>query len=274
MNKKSYVRQIISVTLILVVLFFSTPDLTANAAGGFSDVPSGQYYTDPVIWAVKNSITNGTSTDTFSPNAGCTRGQIVTFLWRANGSPAPKVNTNPFLDVKEGQYYYQPILWAIENQITNGTSSTTFSPEEVCTRGQVVTFLWRNVSSPKVSGNNAFKDVKASDYYATAVMWAVQNGITNGTSQSTFSPNEKCTRAQIVTFLYRYAGNGNNGDGDNTDHHFSGELPYIFNINSHVFHYSNCSSVSRMNEENKVVFEGTREEAIAKGYTPCERCNP
>ncbi|MGM9553117.1 MAG: leucine-rich repeat protein [Faecousia sp.] len=170
----------------------------------FKDVPANEYYADAVRWAVSNNVTSGTSATTFSPNANCTRAQVVTFLWRAAGSPNPKSSHNPFKDVKSGAYYYKAVLWAVENKITSGTSSTTFSPDESCTRAQVVTFLWRyeGTPTPKNSGN-PFRDVKSGSYYYTAVLWAVENKVTSGTSSTTFSPNDTCTRAQVVTFLYR-----------------------------------------------------------------------
>ena len=170
----------------------------------FQDVPSDAYYFEAVNWAVANNVTNGTSETTFSPNVGCTRAQVVTFLWRAAGQPEPTEGTNPFTDVKEGTYYYKAVLWAVEKGITNGTSETTFDPDETCTRGQIVTFLWRREGKPAPTGaNNPFADVKPSAYFGSAVLWAVETGITNGTSETTFEPNEDCTRAQVVTFLWR-----------------------------------------------------------------------
>ena len=170
----------------------------------FQDVPSDAYYFEAVNWAVANNVTNGTSETTFSPNVGCTRAQVVTFLWRAAGQPEPTEGTNPFTDVKEGAYYYKAVLWAVEKGITNGTSETTFDPDETCTRGQIVTFLWRREGKPAPTGaNNPFADVKPSAYFGSAVLWAVEKGITNGTSETTFEPNEDCTRAQVVTFLFR-----------------------------------------------------------------------
>ena len=165
-----------------------------------------EYYYDAVIWAVNHNpqITNGTSATEFSPNATCTRGQVVTFLWRANGCPEPKISINPFTDVKADAYYYKAVLWAIEEGITNGTSKTTFSPNEPCTRAHVVTFLWRSAGKPAAGSANPFTDVKAGQYYTDAVLWAVSKNITNGTSANTFSPGSPCTRGQIVTFLYRY----------------------------------------------------------------------
>ncbi len=176
-------------------------------AVSFTDVQTGTYYADPVQWAVNKGITTGTSATTFSPDATCTRAQAVTFLWRAAGSPAPKNSTMAFTDVANGSYYYNAVLWAVENGITNGTSATTFSPDNFCTRAQIVTFLWRSQKAPAVNAENPFSDVAASQYYTDAVLWAVGNGITNGTSATTFSPDANCTRAQIVTFLYRCLGN-------------------------------------------------------------------
>lgn len=174
------------------------------AENPFADVKSNQYYYAPVLWAVANEVTSGTSTTTFSPDDGCTRAQVVTFLWRAAGKPDPASSVNPFADVKEGAYYYNAVLWAVEKGITNGTSDTTFSPDGTCTRAQIVTFLWRYEGEPApASSDNPFTDVKTSAYFGNAVLWAVENGITNGTSNTTFSPDDTCTRAQVVTFLYR-----------------------------------------------------------------------
>lgn len=169
----------------------------------FRDVPSGAYYGDAVNWAVANGITNGMTADLFDPNGICTRAQAVTFLWRAAGSPAPKSSTMPFTDVPSGSYFYHAVLWAVENGITKGTSDTTFSPNATCSRAQIVTFLWRSQSSPVAGSSNPFTDVKPDAYYADAVLWAVKEGATKGTSDITFSPSDNCTRAQIVTFIYR-----------------------------------------------------------------------
>ncbi len=171
----------------------------------FADMPAkGNWAHDPIDWAVSNEITNGTSASTFSPDEGCTRAQVVTFLWRAAGQPAPASSTNPFTDVKPGAYYYNAVLWAVEKGITNGTSDKTFSPDETCTRAQIVTFLWRYEGQPApTSTNNPFADVRTSAYFGSAVLWAVEKGITNGTSATTFDPEDTCTRAQVVTFLYR-----------------------------------------------------------------------
>lgn len=179
------------------VIFAKTAEVPA-----FDDVKEGDYYYDAVVWAVENGITKGTDGGHFSPNASCTRAQMATFLWRAAGSPAP-VGENPFADVSSGAYYYDAVLWAVKNGITKGTSDTTFAPDVTVTRGQTVAFMYRYVGTPLSEGDNAFSDVASDAYYAPAVQWAVNEGITNGTSDTTFSPLSDCTRGQIVTFLYR-----------------------------------------------------------------------
>lgn len=170
----------------------------------FKDVLKSAYYADAVAWAVQEKVTSGTSKDTFSPSQNCTRGQVVTFLWRSAGSPEPKNKANPFTDVQEGKYYYKAVLWAVENQITSGLTSTTFGPDDVCTRAQVVTFLHRAKGKPAdYASVDHFKDVIPGKYYYDAIRWAVKNKVTSGTSANAFSPNDSCTRGQIVTFLYR-----------------------------------------------------------------------
>ena len=171
--------------------------------GVFVDVAEGSYYEEAVDWAVENGITTGTGNNYFTPDGICTRAQAVTFLWRVAGSPTPKTEAMPFEDVLNGSYYYEAVLWAVENGITVGTSATTFSPELTCSRAHIVTFLWRAANSPSAKTANPFTDVAADAYYIDAVLWAVKHKITVGTTLSTFSPDEGCTRAQIVTFLYR-----------------------------------------------------------------------
>ena len=171
--------------------------------GVFVDVATGSYYEDAVDWAVENGITKGTDDTHFSPDGICTRAQAVTFLWRTAGSPASKTSAMPFTDVPVGSYYYDAVLWAVKNGITKGTSDTTFSPDMTCTRAQIVAFLWRSEKSPAAGTANPFADVKSTAYYADAVLWAVKENITKGTTSTTFSPNADCTRAQIVTFLWR-----------------------------------------------------------------------
>ena len=170
-------------------------------ANPFTDVPSGAYYYDAVLWAAENGVTDGVTATLFAPDAPCTRAQIVTFLWRAAGSPEP-VGTSAFTDVPANAYYAKAVAWAVENGITTGTSDTTFSPDAPCTRGQSVTFLYR-AHKGAASASANFTDVPAGAYYAAPVAWAVENGITNGTGKTTFSPDAPCTRAEIVTFLYR-----------------------------------------------------------------------
>ena len=198
---KSYTFENVSRTHTIEVIF-----MKANGnpqTGVFVDVATGSYYEDAVDWAVENGITKGTDDTHFSPDGICTRAQAVTFLWRAAGSPEPKTNTMPFTDVNAGSYYYDAVLWAVENGITKGTSDTTFSPNMTCSRAQIVTFLWRSEKSPAAGTANPFADVKSTAYYAGAVLWAVENDITKGTTNTTFSPDADCTRAQIVTFLWR-----------------------------------------------------------------------
>ena len=169
----------------------------------FVDVSASDYYYDAVLWAVGKGITGGTSATTFDPSGNCTRAQAVTFLWRAAGSPAAKSAVMPFTDVKAGSYYYDAVLWAVENGITEGTSDTTFSPDATCSRAQIVTFLWRANGSPVASGNSDFTDVAADAYYAAAVTWAEKNGVTGGIGGGLFGSGNNCTRAQIVTFIWR-----------------------------------------------------------------------
>lgn len=172
------------------------------ATVNFRDVNQSDYYYDAVQWAVEKGITEGTSATTFSPDASCTRAQMVTFLYRAAGSPAPKSTVNPFTDVSASDYYYNAVLWAVENGITTGASADRFAPGATVSRAQTVTFLYRANGSPAANGAS-FSDVAADEYYANAVAWAVQNGITTGTGNGKFSPNADCTRGQIVTLLYR-----------------------------------------------------------------------
>ena len=198
---KSYTFENVRRTHTIEVIF-----MKANGnpqTGVFVDVATGSYYEDAVDWAVENGITKGTDDTHFSPDGICTRAQAVTFLWRTAGSPEPKTNTMPFTDVNAGSYYYDAVLWAVENGITEGTSDTTFSPNSTCTRAQIVAFLWRSEKSPAAGSRNPFADVKSTAYYADAVLWAVKEDITKGTTNTTFSPDADCTRAQIVTFLWR-----------------------------------------------------------------------
>ncbi|MGE9972272.1 S-layer homology domain-containing protein, partial [Candidatus Pseudoscillospira sp. SGI.172] len=168
----------------------------------FKDVPVDAYYYEAVKWAAEKGITGGVGNDLFAPNQPCTRAQIVTFLWRAAGSPAPK-NMSSFTDVPADAFYAKAVAWAVENGITGGTGDGKFSPDATCTRAQAVTFLYRASGVPAVSGNAAFSDVATNAYYAAAVKWAEKNGITGGIGGGLFGSDNNCTRAQIVTFLYR-----------------------------------------------------------------------
>ena len=173
----------------------------------FQDVDTEAFYFDALKWAVENGITTGTSDTTFSPNAQCMRAQVVTFLWRAAGSPEPTKTDNPFVDVRPIDFYYKAVLWAVENGITSGMDATHFGPTAYCNRAQVVTFLYRTMGSPEIKAiENPFTDVAAGSFYESAVLWAVENGITNGLSATSFGPDTICNRAQIVTFLYRAFG--------------------------------------------------------------------
>ena len=175
----------------------------ARTSGNFTDVPEDAFYSDAVLWAVENNITTGTSATTFAPDDICTRGQVVTFLWRAAGRPAPEKADTDFTDLADGAFYYDAVLWAVENGITTGTSATTFDPDANCNRGQIVTFLYRFMGGTASNSENSFEDLADGAFYYDAVLWAAENGITTGTSSTTFSPEDSCTRGQIVTFLYR-----------------------------------------------------------------------
>ena len=198
---ESYTFENVGKAHTIEVSFAKAGDITE--ADRFADIADGSYYEDAVDWAVKSGITKGTDNTHFSPNGICTRAQAVTFLWRAAGSPEPESDVMPFTDVTADSYYYNAVLWAVENGITKGTDDTVFSPDMTCSRAQIVTFLWRFEKSPSVGTVNPFTDVKSDAYYADAVLWAVSEDITNGTSDTAFSPDADCTRAQIVTFLWR-----------------------------------------------------------------------
>ena len=180
------------------------PDYVAPVVNPFKDTKEDSPYYDAIIWAVKNEVTAGKTADTFGINDGCTRAQIVTFLYRAAGSPEVSADVvNPFTDVSKDSVYYNAIMWAVENKITAGTTATTFSPDAVCTRGQIVTFMFRASGAEKVEADMSFTDVAAVSYCYDAVAWAVANEITAGKTATTFAPNDTCTRGQAVTFIYR-----------------------------------------------------------------------
>ena len=180
------------------------PDPVDPNPSGFKDVPSDAYFAEAVDWAVENGITNGINATMFGPSIDCRREHVVTFLWRAAGKPNAGTHSG-FKDVSDGAYYAQPVKWAVEEEITFGIDDDHFGPERTCTRGQIVTFLWRYAGCPFASEEVNFRDVPESQYYYDAVAWALENGITMGTGKDTFSPNANCTRGQIVTFLYRAA---------------------------------------------------------------------
>ena len=206
-SAKNYTFNYVSGTLTILRRHTSSstvtpePEPTPDNSTSFVDVPANAYFADAVKWAVDKGITNGLSDTMFGPYESCTRAQIVTFLWRAAGSPEPKAMSS-FTDVPASAYYAKAVAWAVENGITNGMTETTFAPNATCTRGQSVTFLHR-VLKGTASGSTNFTDVKSDTFYADAINWAVANNVTNGTSNTTFSPNADCTRAEIVTFLYR-----------------------------------------------------------------------
>ena len=196
--------RICTVLLALSILALLCMNVSAAQDVRFSDVADRDYFYEPVRWALGERITQGVSDTAFDPGAACTRGQIVTFLWRAFGTPDPAAQQDPFADVAANSYYSSAVLWAGSKKITLGTSADRFSPERPCTRAQIVTFLWRSVGEPKQAApENPFADVRESDYYYQAVLWAVQSGITYGTTERTFGPDQSCTRGQTVTFLYR-----------------------------------------------------------------------
>ena len=180
--------------------------LPIAASGAFADVADDAYYFDAVDWAVESGITEGMGDGLFAPDATCTRAQVVTFLWRLDGETLPTSGENSFTDVAAGSWYADAVLWAVEQKVTDGMGDGIFLPDGTCTRAQIVTFLWKYAGKPAAdSAENPFTDVNGDDWYAEAVAWAVDRGITTGLTESTFGPEEPCTRAQIVTFLYRYA---------------------------------------------------------------------
>lgn len=183
--------------------FIFCDDSESESKNPFEDVKENDYYYDSVLWAYKNGITSGTDETHFQPNKTCTRAQTVTFLWRAMGEPEPDNTSNPFTDINSSKYYYKAVLWAYQNGIVNGMTKTTFCPNNTVTRGQTVTFLWRAEGQPDATISNPFTDVKSDNYYYKAVLWAYENGITSGVTKTSFEPTEACTRAQVVTFLYR-----------------------------------------------------------------------
>ena len=215
MRKTKWVAALLSVCLIFAMLptvAFAENDVGSTGSAGqdnpFGDIHEGDYYYDAVLWVVEQGITSGTSATTFSPDISCTRSQMVTFLWRSVGSPNAPYAVSPFEDVSSDAYYYEAVIWAAEQGITSGISTTTFSPEATVTRAQAITFIFRSMGTPAPAQSAPFSDVSADAYYASAVSWAAEQGVTGGTSADTFSPDSACTRGQIVTFIFRSKENG------------------------------------------------------------------
>lgn len=197
------VAAVLLVAGIALAVFFLVIRPRSNS---FEDVTKDDFFYDAVKWAVKEGIAGGTYDKHFSPNEICTRGQAMTFLWRASGSPAPSDTDNPFPDVLDDMYYRDAILWARERGITGGTDEGGFWPDGPITRGQAVVFLYRAIGSPNVTADLSFDDVSPDDYYEAAVRWATEAEITTGVSETTFAPHQKCSRGQMLTFLYRCFG--------------------------------------------------------------------
>lgn len=208
-SDKALTKTVTSVKLTANTTVYAKWTQAGTADTPFTDVDADDYFYDAVLWAVQEKITTGMTDTLFGPEESCTRAQMVTFLWRAAGEPEVKDAENPFTDVKSSDYYYDAVLWAVEQGITNGMTATTFGPEVTVTRDQTVTFLWRAAGKPLAeNAQNPFTDVKEGAYYYDAVLWAVEQKITTGMSATTFGPEEDCTRGQIVTFLYRSAEQG------------------------------------------------------------------
>ena len=177
---------------------------TAYVPRPFDDVPVGAWYEGSLLWAMDSGITSGLTATEFGPGTDCNRAHVVTFLWRAAGCPEPASTEHPFVDVKEGDFYYKAVLWAVENGVTNGVDATHFGATKACNRAQVVTFLYRAMGNPEITTESSpFTDVQAGQWYVSPILWAVENGITNGMSADTFGVDTTCNRAQVVTFLYR-----------------------------------------------------------------------
>ena len=198
-------KNVISLLLALALMFMGCAvHATGTDGNSFADVPKGAFYYDAVNWAVENDITQGMGGGLFQPGGVCNRAQAVTFLWRLEGKPSAS-GESTFSDVQNGSWYADAVAWAVGRNITNGMGGGIFKPSGTCNRAQIVTFLWRYAGMPDANGDNPFTDVPDGEWYAEAVAWAVEEGITNGLTETTFGPHASCNRAQIVTFLYRYA---------------------------------------------------------------------
>ena len=223
-------KKIISILLALAICL-SLLSTFAFAALQFTDVKTTAWYYKAVQWAVEKNITSGTTPTTFSPSTICTRAQAVTFLWNANGKPNPTITKNPFTDVKATAWYYKAVLWAVEKNITSGTTPTTFAPDAKCDRSQIVTFLWNSQSKVEpTSSKNPFTDVSSKAWYYKAVLWAVEKGITKGTTATTFAPSTKCDRAQIVTFLYNFFKNNTSSTPAPCEHKYDNACDKLCNV--------------------------------------------
>lgn len=198
-------RTVILILLLCLCLGRATDVSAAGSGLPFTDVYRSDYYYDAVAWALENGITTGTSRTAFSPETTCTRGQVVTFLWRLQGEPEPAATGNSFSDVSPAQYYCRAVQWAVENGITNGTSDIAFSPDAVCTRAQVLTFLWRTENRPQPDGRSSLAGAYAGQYYEQAVAWADTSELISGTGNAVFDPEGGCPRSEIVTYLYRFS---------------------------------------------------------------------
>ena len=239
------------------------------ATNPFVDVGEKDYFYAPVLWAVEEGITGGIDETHFAPNNACTRGQVVTFLWRANGSPEPKSTSHPFTDISADKYYYKAVLWAVEEGITAGLTATTFGPNNACTRGQIATFLWRANGSPEPqSSYSPFYDVTGGPFYK-AILWAVENGITTGYAGGTFRPGNVCTRGNIVTFLYRSL-NPSGSTPIPIPTPTPTPTPEVATVwvtkSGTKYHASaNCSNM-------KAPIAMSMTQALEKGYSACKKC--
>ena len=259
-----------------------TPKPTAaSVPGPFPDVPKNHVYASAITWAVNKGITKGYSnTGLFGINDTCTRGQILMFLWRYAGKPAPKATaTRPFSDVPKSHAFYKAILWGSQKGITKGYSNGKFGINDHCTRGQIMTFIWRyrGAPSPK-STKNPFKD-SITPAYRKAVIWSYEKGVSRGFSDGTYRDTKPCTRGEAVKFLHNMhlktagASGSRSGSGSVTKVVLNTNK-YVLNTNTKKFHYPSCSSVKAIKNQNRKDYTGSRANVIAMGYDPCKRCNP
>ena len=238
----------------------------------FGDIPAGAYYQDAVKWAYESHITEGTSAGSFSPDKTCTRAQVVTFLWRSADCPEPASLSNPFTDIRETDYFYKPVLWAVENHITDGTSSSTFSPSDTCKNSHILTFIYRAMGEPGKTGQGT--------WYSDAYNWAYYNGLLDGSYSGTYDINGFCSRGSVVQYLYKYDTVSSQEPGSVTDE-TADILPpeketgilYVLNMNSKKVHSPGCSSVPDISSENKVSFRGALSDLEAYGFQPCGICH-